>query len=209
MQSSTSILDEAVLIMAGPSVTVGQNQILSAIPSSVEIREVVFGLNKSSFLGPDGFPGAFSTNCSHINSPDVIQVVSHFFSIGRLLRAANAYFLTLLPKKQSPMTFSAYRPISLLNFTYTTISKILAATLSIILPLLISKHHSAIVKSRYIHHHVALAHDIFKKLKSNIRGGSIYMKLDISKAFDKPRWNFLFRALQFFNFSSQWVNLMT
>ena len=34
------------------------------------------------------------------------------------------------------------------------------------------------------------------------------MKLDISKAFDKLQWNFLFRALQFFNFSSKWIDLM-
>ena len=34
------------------------------------------------------------------------------------------------------------------------------------------------------------------------------MKLDISKAFDKLQWNFLFRAPQFFNFSSKWINLM-
>lgn len=34
------------------------------------------------------------------------------------------------------------------------------------------------------------------------------MKLDISKALDKLQWNFLFRALQFFNFSYKWINLV-
>ena len=34
------------------------------------------------------------------------------------------------------------------------------------------------------------------------------MKLDISKAFDKLSWNFLFKALNFFNFSSKWINLI-
>ena len=34
------------------------------------------------------------------------------------------------------------------------------------------------------------------------------MKLDISKAFHKLQWNFLFRGLCFFNFFSKWINLI-
>lgn len=129
--------------------------------------------------------------------PDVIKAISHFFNSGRLLRATNAFFLTLLPKRQSPSTFSDFRPISLLNFNYKIISKSLASRLSMILPFLIPKHQSAFVKGRTIHHHVALAHDLLYKLESSTRGGSFCMKLDISKAFDKLQWNFLFRASNF------------
>lgn len=95
-----------------------------------------------------------------------------------------------------------------MNFTYKIASKILATRLSIILPLLISNYQSAFVKGKSIHHSVALAHDIIQKLNSKIIGGSVYLKLDISKAFDKLRWNFLFRALKFFNFSSSSINLI-
>ena len=162
--SSTS--DAILFYMAGPSITDEDNISLSAIPSPSEIKEDVFGLKGLSSPGPDGFSGAFFTNCWHIVGNDVILAVSHFFSSGRLLRATNAFFLTLLPKTQSPATFSDFRPISLLNFTYKIISKIMATRLSRLLPLLISNHQSAFVKGRSIHHHVALAHDLFQKLKS-------------------------------------------
>lgn len=194
--------------MAGPSVSAEQNKLLTTIPSSFKIREAVFQLKRNNSPGPDGFSRVFFTNCWHIVGPDVMAEVIHFFTSSRLLKETNAYFLSLIPKKQSPVSLSDYKPISLLNFTYKIISKILASRLSRILPILISNHQSGIVAGRSIHHHVTLAHDLFKKLNSKIRGGSVCLKLDISKAFDKLQWNFLFRALQFFKFSSDWINLM-
>lgn len=93
------------------------------------------------------------------------MTVAHLFSSGRLLRATNAYFITLIPKNQPPNTLSDFRPISLLNFSYKVISKILASRLAGIPPLLISKHQLAFVKGRTIHHYVALGHELFQLLK--------------------------------------------
>lgn len=55
---------------------------------------------------------------------------------------------------------------------------------------------------------MALAHELFQQLKSKSRGGSVGLKIDISKAFDKLQWNFLFRALVFFQFSPIWIGLI-
>lgn len=126
------------------------------------------------------------------------SAVTHFFSTSRLLRATNAYFFTLIPKRQSPDLFADFHPISLLNFSYKIQSHLqdLATRLSVILPLRISRHQSAFSKrQRSIQHHVALAHDLFQKLNSKINGVSVCLKLDITKAFDKLQWNFHFRAL--------------
>ena len=98
-------------------------------------------------------------------SEDVILTVAHLFSSGRLLRATNAYFITLIPTNQPPNTLSDFRPISLLNFSYKVISKILASRLAGIPPLLISKHQLAFVKGRTIHHYVALGHELCQLLK--------------------------------------------
>lgn len=138
--------------------------------------------------------------------PDVIAAVSHFFTTSHLLPGTNSFFLALIPKFQSINTFSYCRSISLLNFTYKIISKILATRLSTILPLLISNHHVAFVKGRSIHEHAALANELFQKLRTKVSDGAICMKLDISKAFDKLHWSFLFKALDFFEFPPRWIN---
>lgn len=201
MQATPIIPSESLFQVMGPSVSADQNSTLIAVPTSTEVRQAVFKLKSNSSPGPDDFSGIFFTKCWSIVGQDVISAVIHFFKARKLLRATNAYFLTLIPKKHSPDTFADFRPISLLNFTYKVISKILATRLSAIIPFLISTHQAAFVKGRSIHHQVALAHDLFQKLNTKVSGGAVCLKLDITKAFDKLQWNFIFRALQFFNFS--------
>ena len=191
-QANSVIPDEGLFLLAGPTVSKAQNQFLVAILSPEEIRNAVFHLKKSSSPGPDGFSGVFFTSCWHLVSREVTEAVTHFFTSGHPLRETNAFFISLIPKISSPESFSDFRPISLLNFIYKISSKILASRLFTILPLLISHRQSAFVKGRSIHHNVALAHDIIQKLNSKISGGSVCLKMDISKAFDKLQWNFLF-----------------
>ncbi|XXG84671.1 hypothetical protein AAC387_Pa10g2137 [Persea americana] len=53
-----------------------------------------------------------------------------------------------------------------------------------------------------------MAFKLFHKLNSKINKGSLCLKLDISKAFDKLNWPFLFSALKFFHFSDAWISLI-
>eukprot|EP00268_Persea_americana_P063972 TRINITY_DN8362_c0_g1_i2.p1 TRINITY_DN8362_c0_g1~~TRINITY_DN8362_c0_g1_i2.p1 ORF type:complete len:107 (-),score=1.61 TRINITY_DN8362_c0_g1_i2:67-387(-) len=80
----------------------------------------------------------FSPSSCSIIAFDVCEAIRHLFTTGRLLRASNTYFLSLIPKSSSSKSFSDFRPISMLNFSYKIISKILASRLSFILPNLIS-----------------------------------------------------------------------
>lgn len=184
------------------------NYQLSKIPDAEEVRVTVFSLKKDSSLGPDGFSSHFFIASWQILGPSVAKAMQQFFISGKLYRASNAYFLTLIPKNQSPSSFADYRSISLLNFSYKVIAKILASRLAKILHHLVSPNQAALVQRRSIHQHIALAHELFQKLNSNLRGGSLCLQLDISKAFDKLSWPFLFKSLYFFGFSATWINLI-
>lgn len=98
-QSSSATPSEALFYLAGPSVTDDQNDSLTIVPTAFEIREAVFHLKKNSSLGSDGFSGVFFTSCWHIVGQDVVVAVIPFFSSGKLLRATNAFYLTLILKK--------------------------------------------------------------------------------------------------------------
>lgn len=108
-------------------VTADQNTLISIIPNANEIRTAVFALEKDNSLGPDGHSGYFFTTTWQSTSPSVVKAVQHFFLSGKLYRASNTYFLKLIPKSTSPSSFAYYKPISLLNFTYKIIIKILAS----------------------------------------------------------------------------------
>lgn len=71
-----------------------------------------------------------------------------------------------------------------------------------------SSHQAVFFKGRPIHEHMAMAHELFQKLNSKIKKGSLGLKLDVTKAFDKLNRDFLFSALHFFNFSHESTGLI-
>lgn len=76
----------------------------------------------------------------------------------------------------------------------------MASRLARILPTIIFPNQAAFVKVRSIHHHIALAHELFQKLNTKISSGALCLQLDISKAFDELSWVFLLKTLAFFGF---------
>jgi hypothetical protein len=108
-----------------------------------------------------------------------------------------------------PIKVTQFRPISLANFIYKVISKILANRLKPLLHKIISSNQSAFLKGRSIHDNSILAHEIFhsmKKKKGN--GGLIAIKLDMEKAFDRMEWSFLLRIFSLLGFSPKWLQLV-
>lgn len=55
-----------------------------------------------------------------------------------------------------PSSFTNFRPITPLNFSYKIITKIIANKLSVILSNIILHNQAAFVKGKFIHHHIAL-----------------------------------------------------
>jgi hypothetical protein len=78
-----------------------------------------------------------------------------------------------------------FRPISLTNFNYRIVSKILATRLKPFLNKIVSPNQFAFLKGRLIHENSILAHEIFHSMKNKKgNGGPMAIKLDMEKAFD-------------------------
>lgn len=89
----------------------------------------------------------------------VIATFKSFFVSKKLLKASDS-FISLIPKVAALASFGDYHPISLLNFSYKVISKILTSRLAAVLPDLISLHQVAFLKGRRIEDHITLAHEL-------------------------------------------------
>ncbi|XP_074316134.1 uncharacterized protein LOC141652515 [Silene latifolia] len=72
-----------------------------------EIYEALVSIPPNKSLGPDGYTSQFYKDAYTTVGKDVIQAVKEFFITGKLLKQVNSTTLTLIPKKDRPLSVSA------------------------------------------------------------------------------------------------------
>ena len=116
----------------------------------------------------------------------------------------------LILKVQSPEKVTDLRPISLCNVVYKLHSKVLANSLKLILPDIISPTQSALVPGRLISDNILIAYELthFMLNKRTGRRGWAAIKLDMSKANHHVEWNFLAAMMNKMGFCENWIQLV-
>jgi mannosylglycoprotein endo-beta-mannosidase len=83
------------------------------------------------------------------------------------------------------------------------LSNCLANRLSSELNRLVSRAQSAFIKKRSIHDNFLYTQNLIRALHRQKQPG-IFLKLDLAKAFDSVRWDFLMEVLTRFGFGPRW-----
>ena len=99
-------------------------QDLDAPFTKQEIDSVIKNLPSDKAPGPNGFNGDFIKACWNIIAPDFYKMIEDFYHGKISLQSINTCFITLIPKKDNPVTANDFRPISLLNCTIKIITKL-------------------------------------------------------------------------------------
>ena len=121
----------------------------------------------------------------------------------------NKTFITLIPKVQGAYNFGHFRPISLSNFCYKVISRILVARLRPLLDKLIDLAQVAFVPNRNIAENILLAQEVVHSFSTTKKKkGFMGLKLDFQKAYDRLEWPFLVQVLKNFGFHQKFINLI-
>uniref|UniRef100_A0A803NVZ1 Reverse transcriptase domain-containing protein n=1 Tax=Cannabis sativa TaxID=3483 RepID=A0A803NVZ1_CANSA len=164
------------------------NDNLVKVPTKEEIKDVVFCLHPLKAPGPD---------------------VKEFFANGILEPRLNSTFICLISKVEFPLSVDYFRPISLCNFSYKVIAKILSNRLRPLMNDLISPFQSAFIPGRWIADSSILTQEIIHKIRcKKDLGGLMALKLDMYKAYDKMEWSFLNNVLCANGFSDKSRNLL-
>jgi len=88
---------------------------------------------------------------------DLLKFIEECRIFGRMHGAINSTFIALIPKSDNPLTLNDVRPISLCNYKYKIISKIIANRLHPILSAHISSEQFAFLQDRQIHEAIGTA----------------------------------------------------
>lgn len=115
------------------------NRDLTQKLDEVEILNTRREMSQDSAPGPDDFGANFYLFNWDIIKKDLCEAINEFFTINVLPRLWKATFLALILKKEKPLHFSKFRPISLCNVRYKIISKLMNNIMKEILSRVISK----------------------------------------------------------------------
>ena len=169
-----------------------------------EILAAVSRLNDNKAPGPDGFPIAFWSFSWDFVKEEVMDFFKEFFQHDQFVKNLNATFLVLVPKGSTVEDLKDLRPISLVGSLYKILSKVLANRIKRVMRLIISQSQNAFVEGRQILNAALIANEAVDSILRRKEKG-ILCKLDIEKAYDHIRWDFLLQTLERMGFGSKWI----
>jgi hypothetical protein len=164
--------------------------------SEDEVWQAVRQMPVSKAPGPDGFTGLFFRKCWQVIRHDVMAAIHAFYDLRRWdLNLLNKAIIVLLPKKEGAEDVRDFRPISLIHVVAKIITKVVALRLAPFLSQLISTTQSTFIKKRSIHDNFLYVRNLTRRFHRT-KTPALLLKLDISKAFDSVRWDYLLSLMQ-------------
>lgn len=164
------------------------------------IKTTLFKLSLNRTPGPDGLTTEFFRSTWSFLGDEVCIAVLDFFRTKFMPSDLNSTSLILIVKRPGADNIQDFRPISCLNTLYKIISRILAGRLKDTLLDLVLPNQTGFIKNRLLLENVLLASEVLNGYHKQNCSPRMTLKIDISKAFDSVRWDFLLQTLKLCNF---------
>ncbi|CAL9233674.1 unnamed protein product, partial [Arabidopsis halleri] len=134
------------------------------------------------------------------------KLVLEFFETGLLPRELNDALVVLIPKVGKPEKITQFRPISLCNVLFKIITKTMVERLKRVMTKLIGPAQSSFIPGRVSTDNIVVVHEAVHSMKRKKgRKGWMLLKLDLEKAYDMIRCDFLEDTLIAAGLSGLWV----
>jgi hypothetical protein len=184
-------------------------EMLNAPITNDEVRKAIFVMNPWKAPGPDGFPAGFYQKSWSFVGEHVCDFVRLVWSNPSKISEVNQTDICLIPKIQSPEYISQFRPISLCNTIYKVVSKVVVERLKDCIPIIISPYQTGFVPGRNIHENIIVAQEMTHSMvKMKGRKGYVAIKVDLSKAYDKLNWDFIWQILKEVQLPESMINVI-
>lgn len=139
--------------------------------------------------------------------PSVIRFVLDFFETGVLSAATNDALLVLIAKVAKPERITQFRPMSLCNVLFKIITKMIVNRLKKVILKLIGPAQANFIPGRLSIDNIVLVQEAVHSMRRKKgRKGWMLLKLDLEKAYDRIRWNFLQETLVATGLSEVWTH---
>ncbi|WVZ62221.1 hypothetical protein U9M48_011989, partial [Paspalum notatum var. saurae] len=142
-----------------------------------EVLAAINDLHAEKAPGPDSFIAVLFRSAWAIVKEDLLLAVNYFYHMhDQHFNKLNSAHICLIPKNTEAALISDFRPISLTHSIAKIISKVLANRLA----------------------------PCLDQLLNRAKIPTLFLKLDIAKAFDSVRWDYLLEVLHDLGFGNRW-----
>ena len=175
-----------------------------------ELSNVLKSMKHNKTPGLDGFPAKFYKIFWKELQTFILRALNESYQKGILPPSFRQTVISCLPKGNKPRDdLKNWRPISLTSVLYKMATSAIASRLKKVLPDLISNCQTGFTKGRFIGESTRLVYDIMNYTEKKQKTG-LLMLIDFEKAFDSISWKFMYKVLNHYNFSSEfikWINI--
>jgi hypothetical protein len=159
--------------------------------------------------GPDGFPAGFYQKCWSIVGKSVCDFVKKVWLNPLIIREFNTTDICLIPKVDHPEHIQQFRPISLCNTLYKIVSKVLTNRIKDTITKVVSPHQTGFIPGRSIHENIIVAQEMAHSMcKMKGKVGFFAIKVDLSKAYDRLNWSFIYHTLMEVGYPMEWIDVV-
>lgn len=157
-----------------------------------EVKHALFDMKPLKAPGADGLHTLFFQSQWPTVNTSLHSFIQNVWDGKPLHPSLNRTLIALVPKQQHPCCMNDFRPISLCSVAYKTLTKVIANRLCDHLPHLVGSYQSSFIRGRSIIDNIIIAQEVFHSMrKKQGKGGWMAIKIDLEKAFDRLRWDFI------------------
>ena len=187
------------------SISVDDNSDLM-IPVNLQEIQFILSINKNDKNpGPDEIPVEVYRCIFYVLGEDLLRVIDFSPISGKIPAVFNSTFIALIPNNDHPISFEYFRPISLGNYIYKILCKIISIQIRKVLGRCISREQFGFLPGRQIHDDVGVIQEGIHTIHS--KGlKSVMIKIDLSKAYDRFSWTYLRVILSKMGFAGNFIS---
>ncbi|CAL1391746.1 unnamed protein product [Linum trigynum] len=175
--------------------------------TTVDIHKAIFDMKPFQAPGPDGFHAAFYQHMWRVVGRSLTDMALAFFETGELPPSTTDSTLVLIPKVEVPEKVTHLRPISLNNVSLKAITKAMTSRLKPVMRKLVSPRQSSFIPGRQTADNILVVQEVLHSFrKKRGKKGGLVFKIDLEKAYDRLRWDFLRDTLKEVGLPSSWIN---
>lgn len=115
----------------------------------------------------------------------IVLFVQEYFETKGMIRGVYKTYIMLIPKTLHAYNFNHFRPISLCNFSYKVVLKLLVARMKHLMSTIVSPNQRDFVGGRWIAENIVVAQELVHKVRKHKgKQGLMLGKVDLNKAYD-------------------------